>query len=333
MSDTIAFPSKYLSHKPLVVKPWPIDLLEVKQMRTHGEIKALRITTANMENFGYPNDQVLSYPENDILLSEQPKSYILMKNKKPAKNRIDKILKHLDELDSDVIAMQEILTEETAKVFTNYNSHYAEGNDERKISTMFLTKKDLPYIYQLESHKLASSERFPKLYKRGLNTLLEKNSNTNQVLRVYINLHLKSHLGVNPECQREDQMKYLSRIIKYYQSLYHHSDIYILGDFNENLIKTKRSKHFLKLLKEVELEEAFDIKNEHDPYKRMTSLIQESQYQIDGVLLLSRNRDKLLNIFTSHWKVRKGRRVPPRNNKEEVSNPSDHGMVVVDVSN
>lgn len=161
---------------------------------------------------------------------------------KPEKE-LKALAESLKEINSDVIAMQEVESKETLSNFLNkyvpelgYKVVLIEGNDERGIDVALVTKLE---ILNVKSHK---DVKFPvigqpnqtQVFQRDLLQVELKASN-GYTFTAFVG-HLKSkHGGAESDLIRKAEATKISEIISEFRSENPNANFVLMGDFNDTI--------------------------------------------------------------------------------------------------
>lgn len=269
-------------------------------------------------------------------------------NIKPLHKTLE-MAKSLLDIDADIIMMTEIGGIESLK---NFNQHFLkglyspiliEGNSDRHIDVGFLIKKDLPFYYDLFSHKnheidlqIAKEPGQTYRFSRDCAELRLFANNVDNPFLVILLTHLKSPL--DPENidfggvkRRTSEMKACVDIYNNIKTQFPDVPVILAGDFNGHAGRLQTDPEFEVIYKKTDLVDIFERAgtpiSDRVSYIQIKSGLRADPKQIDYVFL-SESLAPHLNIksvATYYYKDEFGFNIKkPATMEEKSALPSDH---------
>lgn len=261
--------------------------------------------------------------------------------------------------DPDIMVMQEVEDIETLRTFVadflddSYHVMLLEGNDLRRIDIGFIVKKDLPFDYELYSHKQltmgeidGTEQDFASdmpVFSRDLPILVVRTRGADEDTKPVLVLggtHFKSKRDRrrDPESQklRSQQIQTAASILSgFIEQFSREVPTFLVGDFNTDL----RTAVELDPLRDLGMRDSFDIATESrvDPEDRITHTYHPKNLptvrsQLDGILVFQPiGSEPLVEIQSAEvvpYLTESG--LPkqiPGTQEERAKLPSDHRMV------
>jgi endonuclease/exonuclease/phosphatase family metal-dependent hydrolase len=322
----------------------------------------LKFCQINAENLFLLIDQEL--PVNFLNFDEtqwQKLSTSVYSNK-PLKHLI-KLADALKDIDADIFMLNEVGGYESLKNFNDsfLNNRYTpiltEGNSDRNIDVGFLIKKELPFYFDLFSHK---NKELNLKYNHELittqNKMIYKFSRDCAELRLFKNdvqnpfiIILLTHLKSPLDPDRVDSSGFLRRsaelkaCLEIYDSLqkqFPQCGFIVAGDFNGQASSIKTDPEFLGIYESTDLKDILDLaglpENDRHTFIQVKSGLRAEGRQID-YCFLSKNLQNKLNLKLSQVYLYKDQFGSPlkkpetMNQKQEL--PSDHYPLIFTLEN
>jgi endonuclease/exonuclease/phosphatase family metal-dependent hydrolase len=255
--------------------------------------------------------------------------------------------------------MNEVGGAESLKNFTTYfldstySSILVEGNSDRNIDVGFLIKKNLPFYYDLFSHKnkildltYASSKANAKYkFSRDCAELRLFKAHVQNPFLIVLLTHLKSPL--DPEridtggvIRRTAELKACVDIYNDLSEKYPESLILLAGDFNGNAGRSKTDPEFEYLYKNTGLEDILELANMPDEdrhtFIQVKSGLRSEGRQIDYSFLSEKLKSKLITSSVKVYPYKDEFGSPlkrPDTLEQKAQLPSDHYPIVFTLEN
>ncbi|MCB9061707.1 MAG: hypothetical protein H6622_09315 [Halobacteriovoraceae bacterium] len=303
------------------------------------EVKKIVLGSYNIFNF----NEYLGLTEEGRLEGE----YNFINMKKEESQRVE-MANAIISTEMDIICFQEIESLSAIKKFNEQylNSSYFPlvilGNDSRGIQIGFLIKKDLPFNYELHSHRdtkhFHPTRKMKTTFSRDLPTLLVKDQNSNKVYMAILGTHFKSKRSQksDPLSQklRAKQAQTTVAIEKKFFRQYKNIPIFVMGDFNNDVMSSREFDVF----RHEGFIDSFDIFFDVNVHDRVTHTFHSrkgtSFQQLDAIYLnrTAVSKDILLDSGIYRYKDINGTVKPiPSNFDERNLNPSDHFPIYVTI--
>jgi len=273
------------------------------------------------------------------------------------------IARVMNEIDADIWMLSEVGGRESLenlnRHFLNdaFQVHLIEGNSERGIDLGYLVRKELPFKYDLISHKHRSID-FVYPHERDLTPKpVHRFSRDVLELRVFkpegqkpdfilLLVHLKSQVdrdGIDPG-GRDRRRAELEKLLKIYKEIQDEFSgqmpILVGGDFNGSAARGALDPEFESLYRDTDLIDVLELIN-YPPDHRYTHMQIDSygsksvNRQIDYIFVSKHWHKQILpdGTFVYRFKDELGlESAPPRNINEKKQLPSDHYPVVSEFS-
>lgn len=307
----------------------------------HRDIQSLRelkIVGQNFENLGSFTDKV---KEDGKWIEKKYEKSVAAKQS---------LARRLKKMNADIIIGTEIKDIETAQTYADqylggeYQAILIEGNDGRGIDICYFVKKDLPFDFEVQSHKYIKSSRSNDLvFSRDLPVVLvrEKGADpTTSPLFAMIGTHYKSQVGdtaalQKTQAKRAEQVQASIAIVADLLKKFPDLAIFFGGDFNNDL---RRSPEFAPLFA-AGFQDSMDVTQTVPAEQRGTQyflpdpavfganpgLIVE---QLDGILVNPVARGFVLQAGIQKDIDEAGNETsPPKTKEDEDRRGSDHDAV------
>ncbi len=273
------------------------------------------------------------------------------------------LARSLHDIDADIVMLNEVGGVESLKNFNHYflDQKYSpiliEGNSDRSIDVGFLIKKNLPFYFDLFSHK---NKELELSYKRDLNDPTKKvaykfsrdcaelrlfKKDVQSPFMIILLTHLKSPL--DPErldpggfYRRTAELKACVDIYLDLKKQYPDTDIILAGDFNGHAGRQSTDIEFQYLYEKTDLEDVLEIaKMTQDlryTYIQIKSGFRSEGRQIDYCFLSSSLHSKLIPTSVAIYPYKDEFGSPlkrPETLEQKILLPSDHYPLVFALEN
>lgn len=283
--------------------------------------------------------------------------------------QIRKIAKLIQELDPDVLMLCEVGGKESLSNFSQYflnnayDVHLLEGNSDRGIDLGYLVRKNLPFHYDIVSHKnrsidflypheklsqetgyhhLPSARRESHRFSRDVLELRAFEKDAELPSFILLLVHLKSQLDrsrIDPG-GRDRRRAELVKLINIYKEIHVEFDgqtpIFLGGDFNGVASKANCDVEFENLYSETGLHDCLELAEIHHDERFTHQQIYNNRVgthkQLDYIFVPPEIAARVSKTETWVYRFRdeKGTTmVVPRNLNEKRLLPSDHFPVVL----
>lgn len=314
--------------------------------------------------------------ENLFLLFDQPlpANYLKLDKKqwerlstsvyenKPLPKALE-LAKALQDIDADIIMFNEVGGTESLKNFNlyfleqKYSPILIEGNSDRSIDVGFLIKKNLPFYFDLFSHKNRElelsyshdttdpSKKTTYRFSRDCAELRLFTKDVNNPFMVILLTHLKSPLDperIDPGgfFRRTAELKACVDIYSELKKQFPQVDIMLAGDFNGHAGRSNTDIEFQYLYEKTDLEDIFEIakmtQDLRHSFIQIKSGFRSEGRQIDYCFLSSTLQSKLIpaSVGIYSYKDEFGSPLKRPDTLEQKSLlPSDHYPLVFTLEN
>lgn len=280
------------------------------------------------------------------------------------------IAKAIRDMNPDIMMLCEVGGIESlanfSKYFLNdeYEAHLLEGNSDRGIDLGYLTRRSLPFRYELESHKHRTldflypheRESQEKGFKHLRSAKLSSHKFSRDVLElrvfegeekspcvVFLLVHLKSQLDrtrIDPG-GRDRRKAELEKLIQIYdeidQTYQRQVPIILTGDFNGSAALPKPDIEFAALYERTQLKDVLEVaglpEDERFTYMQLSASKNRvgRNKQLDYIFVSPQlfSRVSKTETWSFRFQDETGRtRLLPRNLNEKKTLPSDHYPVI-----
>jgi len=268
----------------------------------------------------------------------------------PKKNgdHVKAIANAIRENNPDILALQEVQNFEFLQDFVNhelggkYDILMTTLPEKQSIQNAFLVKRDLPFIFDIESHAhemwrdpTKEGNLATALFPRDVPVLkvMRPEDHDAQPFLLMMGTHLKSKMNRNGDHEsrilRKAQAERAAEIIgRYQQKFGGRAAMMMLGDFNGNVLA---EPEYVALRNTLRLSDALAVEPvPSTQLQRVTHVFQDRngqmvRSQIDYVLLDAKLRAALIEGDVYRYKDKNGiTREVPQNLEARAENPSDH---------
>ncbi|MBC7456725.1 MAG: hypothetical protein H7235_00490 [Bdellovibrionaceae bacterium] len=274
--------------------------------------------------------------------------------------KVINLAKALSDIDADIVMLNEVGGVESLKNFNQYflDDKYSpilvEGNSDRSIDVGFLIKKNLPFYFDLFSHKnkeidLAYAQIPDKTntykFSRDCAELRLFKSDVNNPFLIILLTHLKSPL--DPEridaggvLRRASELRACVDIYNEIKNTYPQIPVMLCGDFNGAAGRFKTDVGFAYLYANTDLEDILELaripNEERHTFIQVKSGFRSEGRQIDFCFLPETLKSKLIatSVSTYLYKDQSGSPIKRPDTLEQKGQlPSDHYPVIFTLEN
>lgn len=275
-------------------------------------------------------------------------------------SKVINLAKAINDIDADIVMLNEVGGVESLKNFNQYflDGKYSpilvEGNSDRSIDVGFLIKKNLPFYFDLFSHKnkeidLAYPQATDKknIYKfsRDCAELRLFKSDVNNPFLIILLTHLKSPL--DPEridaggvLRRASELRACVDIYNELKTTYPQIPVMLCGDFNGAAGRFNTDVEFAHLYANTDLEDVLELaqvpNEERHTFIQVKSGFRSEGRQIDFCFLPEALKSKLIpsSVSTYLYKDQYGSPLKRPDTLEQKGQlPSDHYPVIFTLEN
>lgn len=266
----------------------------------------------------------------------------------------------LKDIDADIVMLNEVGGVESLKNFNQYflDGKYSpilvEGNSDRSIDVGFLIKKNLPFYFDLFSHKnkeidLAYAQNADKKviyrFSRDCAELRLFKSDVNNPFLIILLTHLKSPL--DPEridaggvLRRASELRACVDIYNELKRTYPKTPVMLCGDFNGAAGRFNTDVEFAYLYANTDLEDVLELAQvpveERHTFIQVKSGLRSEGRQIDFCFLPESLKSKLMPSSASTYLYKDPYGSPlkkPDTLEQKSQLPSDHYPIIFTLEN
>jgi endonuclease/exonuclease/phosphatase family metal-dependent hydrolase len=274
--------------------------------------------------------------------------------------KVINLAKTLNEIDADIVMLNEVGGVESLKNFNQYflESKYSpilvEGNSDRSIDVGFLIKKNLPFYFDLFSHKnkeidlvypQSADKKITYRFSRDCAELRLFKSDVNNPFLIILLTHLKSPL--DPEridaggvLRRASELRACVDIYNELKKSYPQTPVMLCGDFNGTAGRLNTDVEFAYLYANTDLEDVLELAQvpheERHTFIQVKSGLRSEGRQIDYCFLPETLKSKLMPSSASTYLYRDPFGSPlkkPDTLEQKAQLPSDHYPLIFTLEN
>jgi exonuclease III len=274
--------------------------------------------------------------------------------------KVINLAKTLNEIDADIVMLNEVGGVESLKNFNQYflDSKYSpilvEGNSDRSIDVGFLIKKNLPFYFDLFSHKnkeidlvypQSVDKKITYRFSRDCAELRLFKSDVNNPFLIILLTHLKSPL--DPEridaggvLRRASELRACVDIYNELKKSYPQTPVMLCGDFNGTAGRLNTDVEFAYLYANTDLEDVLELaqvaNEERHTFIQVKSGLRSEGRQIDYCFLPETLKSKLMPSSASTYLYRDPYGSPlkkPDTLEQKAQLPSDHYPIIFTLEN
>jgi endonuclease/exonuclease/phosphatase family metal-dependent hydrolase len=266
----------------------------------------------------------------------------------------------LIDIDADIVMLNEVGSVESLKNFNQYflDSKYSpilvEGNSDRSIDVGFLIKKNLPFYFDLFSHKNKEIDLvYPATADKKISYKLSRDcaelrlfkSDVNNPFLIILLTHLKSPLDperIDPGgvLRRTAELKACVDIYNELKKNHPQTPIMLCGDFNGTASRFNTDPEFNYLYANTDLEDVLEIAqiplDDRHTFIQVKSGFRSEGRQIDYCFLPETLKGKLVTSSTSIYPYKDQYGSPlkrPDTLEQKAQLPSDHYPLIFTLEN
>lgn len=276
-------------------------------------------------------------------------------------SKVLNLARAINDIDADIIMLNEVGGAESLKNFTTYflDSRYSsilvEGNSDRNIDVGFLIKKNLPFYYDLFSHKnkmidleyplLRNKKETSYKFSRDCAELRLFKTHVQHPFLIILLTHLKSPLDpdridAGGVLRRTAELKACIDIFNELKNKNPDTFFIFAGDFNGNASRTKTDPEFSYLYKNSGLEDILELsaisEDLRSTFTQVKSGLRSEGRQIDYSFLSENLKDKLIlgSAMVYKYKDEFGSDLKkPDTLEQKAILPSDHYPLIFTLEN
>lgn len=275
-------------------------------------------------------------------------------------SKVINLAKALNDIDADIVMLNEVGGVESLKNFNQYflEGKYSpilvEGNSDRSIDVGFLIKKNLPFYFDLFSHKNKEIDlAYPHIsdmkttyrFSRDCAELRLFKSDVNNPFLIILLTHLKSPL--DPEridaggvLRRASELRACVDIYNELKKSHPKTPIMLCGDFNGTAGRLNTDVEFAYLYANTDLEDVLELaqipNEERHTFIQVKSGFRSEGRQIDFCFLPDTLKSKLVPSSVSTYLYKDPYGSPlkrPDTLEQKGQLPSDHYPVIFTLEN